>query len=176
MHGTLDRRVADTAAWIYYIEQTVSRAYARYKNCFAAGAAIDQIRHFITLRGDTELRLKKSAATMKVSSHVKTNSMRWDVIEQDKLFISSSNTVKCVNCNMQFNKISRSLRIFLRLTSCTDLVSFFTSDLVMLSVATCAKQALVTLAGQHPTSSIALRLQLTRAVCISARPVTGGCE
>jgi hypothetical protein len=29
------------------------------KNCFAAGAAIDQIMYFITLCGDTELRLKK---------------------------------------------------------------------------------------------------------------------
>jgi hypothetical protein len=28
MHGTLDRRVADTAAWVYYIEHTVNRAYA----------------------------------------------------------------------------------------------------------------------------------------------------
>jgi hypothetical protein len=60
MHGTLDRRIADTVAWpIYYTEHTVSRAYARYKNCFAAGAAIDQIMYFITLCGDTELRLKK---------------------------------------------------------------------------------------------------------------------
>jgi hypothetical protein len=31
MHGTLDRRVADMAAWVYYIEHTVSRAYAQYK-------------------------------------------------------------------------------------------------------------------------------------------------
>jgi hypothetical protein len=29
------------------------------KNCFAAGAAIDQIMYFITLCGDMELRLKK---------------------------------------------------------------------------------------------------------------------
>jgi hypothetical protein len=37
------------------IERTVSRAYARYKkNCFAAGAAIDQIMYFITLCGDTK--------------------------------------------------------------------------------------------------------------------------
>jgi hypothetical protein len=28
-------------------------------NCFAAGAAIDQIMYFIILCGDTELRLKK---------------------------------------------------------------------------------------------------------------------
>jgi hypothetical protein len=60
MHGTLDRRAADMAAWVYYIEHTLSRAYAQYKICFAAGAAIDQIMHFITLCGDTELRLKKN--------------------------------------------------------------------------------------------------------------------
>jgi hypothetical protein len=54
MHGTLDRRVADTAAWIYYIEHTVSRHTHGTKNCFAAGAAIDQIMYFITLCGDTE--------------------------------------------------------------------------------------------------------------------------
>jgi hypothetical protein len=28
MYDTLYRRVADTAAWVYFIEQTVSRAYA----------------------------------------------------------------------------------------------------------------------------------------------------
>jgi hypothetical protein len=41
MHDTLYRRVADTAAWVYYIEQTVSRAAgtARYNQLFAAGAA-----------------------------------------------------------------------------------------------------------------------------------------
>jgi hypothetical protein len=38
------------------IERTVSRAYTRgtKKNCFAAGAAIDQIMYFITLCGDTK--------------------------------------------------------------------------------------------------------------------------
>jgi hypothetical protein len=55
MLGTLDRRVADMAAWDYYIEHTVSHAYAQYKkNCFAAGAAIGQIMYFINLCGDTE--------------------------------------------------------------------------------------------------------------------------
>jgi hypothetical protein len=53
MHGTLDRRVADTAAWVYYIElhsesciRTVQKTY-----CFAAGAATDQIMDFITSCG-----------------------------------------------------------------------------------------------------------------------------
>jgi hypothetical protein len=42
-------------------------------NCFAAGAAIDQIMYFIILYEDTELRLKKkSAATVKVSGCVRT--------------------------------------------------------------------------------------------------------
>jgi hypothetical protein len=56
MHGTLDRRVADMAAWVYYIEHTCSESCIRtvQKNCFAAGAAIDQIMYFITLCGDTE--------------------------------------------------------------------------------------------------------------------------
>jgi hypothetical protein len=37
------------------------------KDCFAAGASIDQIMYFVALCEDTELRLKKSAATAKVS-------------------------------------------------------------------------------------------------------------
>jgi hypothetical protein len=39
---------------LLYIEHTESPANARYKNCFAAGAATDLIMYFITLYEDKE--------------------------------------------------------------------------------------------------------------------------
>jgi hypothetical protein len=42
------------AAWVYYIEHSDSCIRTVQNNCFAAGAAIEQIMYFITLCGDTE--------------------------------------------------------------------------------------------------------------------------
>jgi hypothetical protein len=59
MHDTLYRRVADTAVWVYYIEQTVSRVYARYSQLFAAGAVIDQIMYLVILCGGYGITFEK---------------------------------------------------------------------------------------------------------------------
>jgi hypothetical protein len=60
MHYTLYRRVAETAIWVDYTEQTVSRAINVTTNCFSAEAAIDQIMYFNILCRDKVLRLKRN--------------------------------------------------------------------------------------------------------------------
>jgi hypothetical protein len=66
MHGTLYRRVADTAAWVYYIEHTVSRAYARYKKLFCSWSC-NRPNHvlYYFMWGYGMTFEKKSAATVK---------------------------------------------------------------------------------------------------------------